>query len=55
MGSANARTDAQVGVDAGVARRARERLALAVGDVLVRLRVAVLFGEPEVDAVDLPA
>ena len=41
-----------MGVDRGVARGAREVLVLAVRDMLVRLRVAVLLRQPEVDAVD---
>lgn len=40
-----------MGVDGGVTRRAREVLVLTVGDVLVRLGVAVLLGETEVDHV----
>lgn len=45
------RTDADVGVDGGVARRAGQVLVLPVGDVLVRARVAVALGEAEVDDV----
>ena len=44
--------DAQVRVDGGVARGARQGLVLAVGDVAVRIEVAVLLGEAEVDDVD---
>ena len=44
--------DAKVRVDGSVPSRAREILVLAVRDVLVRLRVAVLLRQTEVDAVD---
>ncbi|KAJ8577597.1 hypothetical protein ON010_g1609 [Phytophthora cinnamomi] len=43
--------NAHVRVDGGVTRRAREVLVLTVGDVLVRLGVAVLLGQTEVDDV----
>lgn len=43
---------AQVRVDAHVARRARQRLVLAVRDVFVRLRVDVRLRQAEVDYVD---
>ena len=39
-------------VDAHVARRARQALVLAVGDVLLGLWVDVLLGHAEVDDVD---
>jgi len=42
----------EVRVDAHVARRARQALALAVRDVLLRLGVAVLLGHAKVDDVD---
>ena len=42
------RTLAQVRVDAHVAGGAGQALVLAVGDVLVRLRVDVLLGQAEV-------
>lgn len=45
-------TDAQVGVDGGVAGGAGEVLVLAVGNVLVGAGVAVLLGQAEVDDVD---
>ena len=45
-------TDAQVGVDGGVACGARQVLVLAVGDVLMCAGVAVLLGQAEVDDVD---
>mmetsp|Transcript_18583 Transcript_18583/g.58777 ORF Transcript_18583/g.58777 Transcript_18583/m.58777 type:complete len:215 (-) Transcript_18583:401-1045(-) len=45
--------DAQVSVDGRITRCACEVLVLAVGDVLVRLWVAVLLGEAKVDHVDL--
>ena len=41
--------DAEMRVDAGVARRAGEVLVLAVRDVLSRAVVAVLLGQTEVD------
>ena len=47
--------DAQVGVDGGVARRARQILVLAVHDVLARAVVAILFGQTEVDQEDFVA
>ena len=47
--------EAEVCVRAAVASRAGEVLALFVGDVLVRLRVAVLLCEAEVDDVDVVA
>lgn len=43
---------AQMRVDTHVARRARKGLALAVWDVLLRLRVAILLRHSEVDDVD---
>lgn len=46
------RTDAQMGVDRGVAGGAGEVLVFAVGDVLVRSCVAVLLGQAEVDNVN---
>ena len=39
-------------VDTHVTRSSRERLAFPVGDVLLRLGVAVLLGHAEVDNVD---
>ena len=42
----------EMGVDAHVPGGSRERLALPVGDVLLRLGVAVLLGHAEVDNVD---
>lgn len=45
-------TDAQMGVDGGVAGGAGEVLVLTVGDVLVRSCIAVLLGQAEVDDVD---
>lgn len=45
-------TNAQVGVDGGVAGGASEVLILAVGDVLVRSGVAVFLGQAKVDDVD---
>ncbi len=39
-------------VDRRVARRPRQVLVLAVGDVLVAPRVPVLLGEPEIDDVN---
>ena len=45
-------TNAQVGVDGGVAGGSGEVLVLAVGDVLVGAGVAVLLGQAEVDDVD---
>ena len=45
--------DAEVGVDRRVARGARQVFVLAVGDVDVGARVAVLLGEAKVDDVDL--
>lgn len=44
-------TDAQVGVDGGVAGGAGEVLILAVGDVLVRSGVTVFLGQAKVDDV----
>lgn len=44
-----------MGVDAGVARRARQVLVLTVGNVEMRLGVAVLLGEAKIDDVDLIA
>lgn len=44
-------TDAQVGVDGGVAGRAGQVLVFPVGDVLVGAGVPVLLGQPEVDDV----
>ena len=41
-----------MGVDAHVARGAAERLPFAVGDVLLRLGVAVLLRHAKVDDVD---
>ena len=41
--------DAEVGVDAGVPSRARQTLALLVGDVGARSQVAVLLRQAEVD------
>ena len=46
---------AQVSVDASVTGRASQVLVLPVGDMEVRLGVAVLLGETEVDDVDLVA
>ena len=46
-----ARTDAEVGVDGGVPRRPGKVFVLAVGDVLPRARIAVLFGQAKVDQV----
>ena len=45
-------TDAQVGVDGGVAGGARQVLVLPVRDVLVSAGIAVLLGQPKVDDVD---
>ena len=45
--------DAEVGVNAGVARSACEVFVLAVGDVDVGLRVPVLLGQAKIDDVDL--
>lgn len=42
-----------MGVDASIARRARQVLVLSVGNVEVRLRVTILLGQPEVNNVDL--
>ena len=42
-----------MGVDRRVSRRARQALVLHVRDVLVRLRVAVLLRETEINDVDL--
>jgi hypothetical protein len=42
----------QMGVDGHVTGGSAERLALTVGDVLLRLRVTVLLGHAEVDDVD---
>lgn len=44
-------TDAQVGVDGGVAGSAGQVLVFPVGDVLVRAGVPVLLGQAEVDDV----
>lgn len=44
-------TSAKVGVDAHVPRGAAQRLALAIWNMLLRLRVAVLLGHPKVDHV----
>lgn len=41
-----------MGVDGGVAGRARQVLVLPVGDVLVRSGIPVLLGQAEVDDVD---
>ena len=46
-------TDAEVGVDTGIACCAREVLVLSVGNVEVGLRVAVFFSKAKVDNVDL--
>ena len=45
-------TDAQMGVDGGIAGSAGEVLILAVGDVLVRPGVTVLLSQAKVDDVD---
>lgn len=45
-------TDAQMGVDGGIAGGSGEVLILAVGDMLVRSGVTVFFGQAEVDDVD---
>lgn len=45
-------TNAQMGVDGGVAGGACEVLILAVGDVLVRSGVTVFLGQAKVDDVD---
>ncbi len=42
----------QVCVDAHVTSRARERFPLAIGNVLLRLRIAILLGHAKVDHVD---
>lgn len=42
-------TDAEVRVYAGIPRSPREILILAICDVLMRLRVAVLFRETKID------
>lgn len=47
--------DTQMGVDGGVASGTGEVLVLPVGDVEMSLRVPVLFGETEIDDVDLVA
>lgn len=44
-----------MGVDGSVSSRAGQVLVLSVGDVKVRLRVAVLLSETKVDDVDLVA
>jgi hypothetical protein len=49
------RTDTQVGVDAGIAGGTSQVLVLSVRDVEVRLGIAVLLGQTEVDHVDLVA
>lgn len=48
-------TDTQVGVDGGVAGGTSEVLVLSVGNVEVRLGIAVLLGQTEIDDVDLVA
>ena len=45
--------DAEVGIDTGVAGGAGQVFVFAVGNVQVRFWVAVFFGEPKVDDVDL--
>ena len=45
--------DSEMGVDGGVPSCAGEILVLAVGDVEMGLGVAVFFGEPKVDDIDL--
>jgi len=45
--------NAQVRVDTSITRSACQILVLTVRDVLLRLRVTVLLGEPEVDGMDL--
>jgi hypothetical protein len=44
--------NAEVGVDAGVARRPRQVLVLPVGDVLVGPRITVLLRQAKVNDVD---
>lgn len=39
-------------VDTHVPCRARERLSLSVGDVLLRFRIPILLGHSEIDDVD---
>ena len=50
-----ATADTQVGVDRGITGRTSEVLVLPVRDVEVRLGVAVLLGQTEIDHVDLVA
>ena len=45
--------DAQVGVDAGIARRPRQVLVFSVGDVLPGTVVTVLLGQTKVDQENL--
>jgi hypothetical protein len=49
------RTDTQVRVDAGIAGGTSQVLVLSIRDMEVRLGVAVLLGQTEVDNVDLVA
>jgi hypothetical protein len=53
--SLSLRTDTQVGVDAGIAGGTSQVLVLSIRDVEVRLGIAVLLGESEIDHVDLVA
>jgi len=44
--------NAEVGVDAGVAGRARQVLVFSIGDVLVGPGVPVFFGQAKVNYID---